>query len=222
MSKSITIHYFLYKTTNLINGKIYVGKHKTKKLDDGYIGSGKLLKRAITKYGRENFKFEILGFYESEELLNKAELEVVTEEFCLREDTYNLCVGGRGGFSYINRKGLNIYENHHNQLKINLQGGNQRKQDLRNTDPKWKQRVSVSISKGQKRYYETNPGKFTGRSHTAETKRLQSLSSKRSTKISINSVVYTSLTEAKNATGEWHFIIKRKLASDEFPDYKYL
>lgn len=47
------VFYFIYCTTNMVNGKIYVGKHKTTRLNDGYIGSGKLLKHAINKYGRE-------------------------------------------------------------------------------------------------------------------------------------------------------------------------
>ena len=100
--------YFLYKITNTVNNKIYLGKHKTKNLDDGYFGSGKLLKRAIAKYGKENFFFEVLKQFNSEEELNQAEKELITEEFCQRDDNYNLCVGGKGGFSYINRAGLNI------------------------------------------------------------------------------------------------------------------
>lgn len=100
------VFYFIYCTTNMVNGKIYVGKHKTTRLNDGYIGSGKLLKRAISKYGRENFKFEILEWFETESNMNTREAELVTEEFCLRKDTYNLCVGGRGGFSYISREKL--------------------------------------------------------------------------------------------------------------------
>jgi len=47
--------YTVYKTINLVNGKIYVGLHVTDKLDDDYLGSGKLIQAAIKKYGRENF-----------------------------------------------------------------------------------------------------------------------------------------------------------------------
>lgn len=68
----MTYHY-IYKITNLINGKIYIGQHTTSNLDDGYIGSGKILIRAIKKYGVENFRKEIQGFYEDIDELNYME-----------------------------------------------------------------------------------------------------------------------------------------------------
>lgn len=67
------MYYGLYKITNLVNGKMYIGQHVTDNLDDGYMGSGKLMKRALSKYGAENFRKEWLGFYEDEEELNYME-----------------------------------------------------------------------------------------------------------------------------------------------------
>jgi hypothetical protein len=91
----------------MINGKYYIGKHQTNDINDNYMGSGKLLKRAQSKYGLENFIKEILFVFNNEEEMNAKEAELVTEQFCMRKDTYNLCSGGNGGFSYINRNGLN-------------------------------------------------------------------------------------------------------------------
>lgn len=95
--------YTIYKTTNLINGKFYIGKHKTKNLHDGYLGSGKLLKRAIKKYGAENFHKEILHECKTEKQMNILEKILVIQD---TELNYNLCAGGKGGFGYINSTGL--------------------------------------------------------------------------------------------------------------------
>ena len=94
------IHYVIYKITNLLNGMIYIGQHTTTNPNDGYMGSGKYITRAIKKYGVENFKKEILFECSSQEELNAKELELVNEEFVKRTDTYNLVLGGIQGLSH--------------------------------------------------------------------------------------------------------------------------
>lgn len=91
------LHY-LYQTTNLINGKIYIGVHSTENENDSYLGSGKALLRAIEKYGKSNFKREILEFFETKELMYIREREVVDQAFVNREDTYNMTRGGLGAY----------------------------------------------------------------------------------------------------------------------------
>lgn len=96
-------HNIVYKITNLSNNKIYIGVHKTNNVDDGYVGSGKVILKAIEKYGIENFNKEILyDFNTYQEALDK-EKEIVDDEFLQRKDTYNLRRGGSGGFDYINQ-----------------------------------------------------------------------------------------------------------------------
>lgn len=102
--------YILYETTNKVNGKIYVGIHQTQNLDDGYLGSGAHLKKAIKKYGRENFDRKILMFCKSYEELSTEERSRVDKDFCQRRDTYNSEIGGRGGKVWTDemRKNMSI------------------------------------------------------------------------------------------------------------------
>lgn len=94
------MYYLIYKITNNLNGKIYIGQHQTDNLDDGYMGSGQNIKRAINKYGLENFTKEILYYCTDWDTMNSMEEVVVNQDFVDREDTYNLRLGGsRGAFS---------------------------------------------------------------------------------------------------------------------------
>ncbi len=91
------MYYYLYQITNKLDGKVYVGCHKTKDLTDNYMGSGKYLKNAINKHGLESFEKRILKHFESEEEMFQGEAEVVNEEWVKRKDTYNIKLGGNGG-----------------------------------------------------------------------------------------------------------------------------
>lgn len=93
---------YLYKITNKINNKIYVGIHQTTNINDGYMGSGTAIRRAIRKHGVENFHKEIIEFFNSYDAALRREEEIVCVDFVLREDTYNLRTGGLGGFEHIN------------------------------------------------------------------------------------------------------------------------
>ena len=90
--------YLIYKITNTLNAKFYIGAHKTSDKNDDYMGSGIMIKRAIAKYGIENFTKEIIYECSSLEEMYQKEKEFVV----LSEQTYNLKEGGLGGFDHIN------------------------------------------------------------------------------------------------------------------------
>ncbi|AGN30131.1 SegD homing endonuclease [Vibrio phage nt-1] len=89
--------YIIYKITNTINNKFYIGKHKTENIHDSYLGSGILIKRAVKKYGKDKFIKEILFICDDENVCNEAEERIVDEILVNDEMCYNLRTGGHGG-----------------------------------------------------------------------------------------------------------------------------
>ena len=89
---------YLYKITNKINQKYYLGVHSTNNMDDGYMGSGKYIKRSIEKHGLENHVKEVLNYFEDRGELMEAEKRIVSIEL-IKSDTLcmNMKVGGEGG-----------------------------------------------------------------------------------------------------------------------------
>lgn len=138
-------HYLIYKITNLVNGKMYIGKHKTDNIDDGYTGSGKILKYAIKKYGIECFRKDYLMFCEDEEEMNYMERVFVDQTWIDRADTYNLKLGGEGGGAKGIHSGVSLSEEHKAKLSKANKGRN------------------------NPMYGRTSPNK--GKQHTEETKR---------------------------------------------------
>ncbi len=64
-------YHYIYKTTNILNDKFYIGMHSTNDLNDGYQGSGKRLRYSINKHGRKAHTTEILEFLPDRESLRK-------------------------------------------------------------------------------------------------------------------------------------------------------
>lgn len=96
--KIIEPYGFIYITTNMINGKRYIGQRKFSKGWKSYLGSGKILKQAIEKDGRENFIRDIISIAYSKEELDRLEYELI-EIYNANFDRnfYNLKIGGEGG-----------------------------------------------------------------------------------------------------------------------------
>jgi group I intron endonuclease len=145
-------YHYLYKTTNLINGKFYYGMHSTDNLEDGYTGSGTYLKRSINKYGINNFQIEILEFFDNRGSLVEAERSLISQEYINNKSCYNVRRGGIGGFPEgASTKGALV-------RVANIMA-----------DPERKQKWLIAMSEGHKEYYKTHPGTFLGRNHTSET-----------------------------------------------------
>lgn len=166
------MYYTIYKITNRINGKFYIGSHKTKDLDDKYMGSGKYLKRAQVKHGIENFTKEILYVFETLEEMYAKEAELVNEEFLTEENTYNLKVGGFGGFDYLNSNYQHMVERnkrgrHEADKTIYTKYGVNNPAQLDHVRQATSERYRVLHVEGR---FPPLP-RFTGKSHTDDTKR---------------------------------------------------
>lgn len=164
------MYYTIYKITNEVNGKIYIGAHKTKHLDDNYMGSGKYLRHAIEKHGIENFSKEILFVFDNSAEMYAKEAELVNEEFIAEQNTYNLKVGGFGGWDYIDSTKKDDPTRTREHMKMMNAGAA--------VHPEVKKRVAAQAHAKYVELIAANGGKawwdhpmgFLGKSHTEETK----------------------------------------------------
>lgn len=165
--------YTIYQITNAINGKIYIGCHKTDDINDGYMGSGKILHRAYEKYGVENFAKKILHIFDTSEEMFDNEMTLVDESFVARQDTYNIKEGGLGGWDHINDGS----EKHKKRCsKAGKVGGPPSMKQLREhmqvvlANPSLRKEYGQKISKGLKNHFTNRDGYFKNMQHTKETK----------------------------------------------------
>jgi hypothetical protein len=94
-------YHIIYRTTNLINSKFYIGMHSTDNLNDGYMGSGKRILYSLNKWGVENHSFEVLEFCNCRTTMKNRESEIVNEQFLLNPLCLNIALGGGGGFDHF-------------------------------------------------------------------------------------------------------------------------
>lgn len=155
--------YLVYKITNTVNNKIYVGVHKTNDKHDDYMGSGVVIKRAIDKYGIDKFVKEILYECNNEDEMLRREADIVDGEFLARPDTYNLIHGGKKSWwDYANITGANITSpngehlfNHFNKMK---------------SDIEYRELIASKISSALLDYYIDHENPFKSRKHSLESK----------------------------------------------------
>lgn len=159
------MHHFLYKTTNLLNGRYYIGMHSTKNPNDGYLGSGKRLKAELSKYGKENFKREILEELSTRTELEQREAAVVTAALLKDPLCLNLKNGGEGGGR--------LWNNEHRKKWIEAgRSTPERMEKVTETIRRRKEEIpgyAESISQ-KHRKNKSEKFSFTGRQHSGETK----------------------------------------------------
>ena len=190
---------YIYKitcTAGSFKGKFYFGQHTTKKLDDGYKGSGKLLSVYYKKHPNDYIK-EIISFYNSEDELNKAEYEII-HPWLGKEECINLTDGGHHGQTLMteetkqkisnSNKGKSKSEEHRRKLSEAKKGKSSPTKGIK-TGKSWNKgkecpQISKSL-KGHKtseetknkirianiEYYKTHDSPSKGKHHSEETKK---------------------------------------------------
>lgn len=110
----------IYKTINLVNNKIYIGQ--TIKLEEYkcgyYIGSGHYIKSSLNKYGKENFKSEILEYASNQEELDNLEIKYIKKYKSLVPNGYTIQNGGNGIGKHTKESRLKMSKSHTGGGKI--------------------------------------------------------------------------------------------------------
>ena len=133
---------FIYLTTNIINGRKYMGQRKFSHGWKGYLGSGIILTQAIKKYGKDNFNRTIMAIAYSKEELNKLEIEFIHNHNAVEnDDYYNITHGGDSPMS-----GRKMSEEHKDKISKSEKG----------KDVSLETRIKISVSsKGRMHSIET-------------------------------------------------------------------
>lgn len=139
---------FIYLTTNLISNKKYIGM--CTRDDDNYLGSGKHLKYAIKKYGKENFKREILQICTNIKELCEAEAYWINKYNAVEsKDFYNINCGGLGGNSELLKEYWSNMSKSQRKIARNWNGyfcNNVASREVVYDNPNWRDSVSRGVA----------------------------------------------------------------------------
>lgn len=205
-------YHYVYIVTNLINNKKYVGKRtcSCKIEDDNYLGSGILISRAISKYGEENFKKEIIKvFNTADEAFEYEEYLTIKLNVVSSEEYYNLKIGGKGKWIPMlgdenpmkkeeNKKyGKNNHfygKTHTAEAVAKIKAVNREKENNAFWGKKHTKETKEKMSKA-------NKGKLAGIPKTEEHKRKMSINHAKRKEIIVDGKKYFSVTVAEKETG---------------------
>ena len=124
---------YIYITTNLINRKQYVGDHSTNNLNDNYLGSGRpYFIRAIQKYGKENFKKEILEYFDTKKEAFNAQRKYINKFNTLIPSGYNISPSGGLGVKKCFHPNKKLSEEHKRKISNALSGRKLTKEHIKN------------------------------------------------------------------------------------------
>lgn len=108
----------VYKIKSLINDRFYIGVHKTDNPNDGYFGSGTVIRASIKKYGKKNFEKEVLFSYDNADGAYSKEIELINLELS-NPHCMNISIGGRGGWSWDkNKKQSGVKDKDGNRFRV--------------------------------------------------------------------------------------------------------
>lgn len=200
---------YIYKTTNLINGKIYVGQKKSTIFLQDYKGSGKKLRLALQKYSIDNFIVELLEVCNSIDELNQQEAFWIDKLDCRNPKVgYNIALGGNvGGFN----KGYKLTEEHRRNISKGLQGhrlSEQTKQKLSKAKKhttvsnEIKQKISIQTKKAMQKPEIRDKCRQGGYSHKG--KKRKPLTDEQKQKISIATKLGIAKAKERRLSNEYY------------------
>jgi len=222
--------YTVYKTTNLINSKIYIGVHKTTNPNDRYFGSGTAIKQALKKYGKHNFKKDVLHIFETRQEMIDKEIEIVTKDFIRQKTNYNQSTGGMCGKIYTdevrkmmsdNRKGVKKSEEH----KKKIGEGNSKRVIVNSViypsikDASIKYNITETCARKKIITPVENGWNFV---ETPVKKRPRHVRKGSSKSVSVEGIVYSSQVEAARSIGVTTSCMQGRMVSKHWKDYFYV